>query len=239
MPLDATERSAQSSIRQNVVLQLGPRTKLIATLGLIVTIVGVPIGSWRILCAIGLLLSFLSGLGRLNPIKLFQRWLVLLPPLLFLAGTVAISHPARAEYGLLKVTINLLAKNALAISSVFLLSSTTSPRELLRGLASLPIPVPFIVILQLMYRYVFILVDELSRMARARQSRSFRQSYWNRWPLGAGLIASLLLRSIERGERVHAAMLARGWDGTPEGLSGFATKDVRASGFREQDEKDR
>jgi len=62
--------------------------------------------------------------------------------------------------------------------------------------------------------------DELGRMAQARRARSFRRTGRLDWGLLTGLIGVLLLRALERGERVHAAMVARGWDGTIRGLDG-------------------
>src|SRR5437763_1681170 len=40
------------------------------------------------------------------------------------------------------------------------------------------------------------------------------------WGLPSGLIGALLIGALERGERVHAAMIARGWDGTIRTLDG-------------------
>jgi len=57
-------------------------------------------------------------------------------------------------------------------------------------------------------------------MVQARRSRSFRRSGRLDFGLLTGLIGMLFLRSFERGERVHAAMLARGWDGTARTLDG-------------------
>jgi cobalt/nickel transport system permease protein len=65
-----------------------------------------------------------------------------------------------------------------------------------------------------MYRYLHVLTEELDRMVKARRSRTFRRSGRLDWVLLTGLIGILFLRAFERGERVHAAMLARGWDGT-------------------------
>src|SRR5262249_60613054 len=56
--------------------------------------------------------------------------------------------------------------------------------------------------------------DELDGRRRARRSRTFRRSGRLDWGLLTGLVGVLFLRAFERGERVHAAMLARGWDGT-------------------------
>jgi cobalt/nickel transport system permease protein len=77
--------------------------------------------------------------------------------------------------------------------------------------------------LQFMYRYLYVLTDELDRMVKARRSRTFRRSGRLDWGLLTGLIGVLFLRSLERGERVHNAMLARGWDGTIRTLDGTET----------------
>jgi cobalt/nickel transport system permease protein len=59
-----------------------------------------------------------------------------------------------------------------------------------------------------------VLTDELDRMLKARRSRTFRRTGRLDWGLLTGSIGILFLRAFERGERVHSAMLARGWDGT-------------------------
>jgi cobalt/nickel transport system permease protein len=69
-----------------------------------------------------------------------------------------------------------------------------------------------------MERYVHVLGDELRRMTTARRARSFGRRSWLSWSLLTSMIAMLLLRSFERSERVHLAMLARGWNGTIRGL---------------------
>jgi cobalt/nickel transport system permease protein len=49
---------------------------------------------------------------------------------------------------------------------------------------------------------------------------SFRRGGRLDFGMLTGLIGMLFLRSFERGERVHASMLARGWDGTVRTLDG-------------------
>jgi cobalt/nickel transport system permease protein len=59
-----------------------------------------------------------------------------------------------------------------------------------------------------------VLVEELDRMATARRARTFTRRRALPWGLLTGLIGMLFLRTFERGERVHGAMVARGWQGT-------------------------
>jgi cobalt/nickel transport system permease protein len=65
-----------------------------------------------------------------------------------------------------------------------------------------------------MIRYADVVADDMRRMRIARVSRGHDP----RWLWQARALASsagaLFIRSYERGERVHAAMLARGYDGT-------------------------
>ena len=65
-----------------------------------------------------------------------------------------------------------------------------------------------------MYRYIFLLWEELASLRNARDARDFGQSWRQRWVMNAQMIGLLLLRAMERAERSHQAMLARGWDGT-------------------------
>ena len=100
------------------------------------------------------------------------------------------------------------------------LAATTPMRHLLGGLGRLGVPAVLVSTLHFMIRYLHVLADELSRMVLARRSRTFRRSGRLDWGLLTGLIGMLFVRSFERGERVHAAMLARGWDGTIRTLDG-------------------
>lgn len=87
--------------------------------------------------------------------------------------------------------------------------------ELLDVLRRWHCPLVLVAMLGFMYRYIFILWDELRRLRTARNARSFGgTSRWNEWKTGASLIGLLLLRAMERAERTHRAMLARGWDGS-------------------------
>ncbi|HTY59023.1 MAG TPA: energy-coupling factor transporter transmembrane component T, partial [Bacteroidota bacterium] len=73
-------------------------------------------------------------------------------------------------------------------------------------------PALLVTILALMYRYVFLLIDQAERMTRARASRTFMVRRTGRWKLAAGIVSQLFVRSTERAERIYAAMTARGWD---------------------------
>ena len=200
--------------------RLDARVKLVLAVGFVVGVVATPPGSWRALAAEGLFLAFAVGLSGAAPLALARRWLGFVVLVGFLAALVAPGHPDRASLGVVVVALAILMTNSLAFLTMMVLVHVTPFRSLLAAMGRLGLPPLIVSTLQFMVRQVQILGDELGRMAQARRSRTFRRR--GRLEVGrlAGLIALLFLRSFERGERVHAAMLARGWDGTVRTLEG-------------------
>jgi cobalt/nickel transport system permease protein len=198
--------------------RLDARAKLVATLAFVVLVVATPVGWWRPLAAEALALAFVVGLSGVPPRELLVRWLGFLVLVGFLALMVAPAHPRRPELGVAVVLLTILAKNSLAFLATLVLVNVTPFRKLLVAMRRLGMPPVLVATLQFMYRYLHVLADELDRMVKARRSRTFRRSGRLDWGLLTSLIGVLFLRAFERGERVHAAMVARGWDGTIRSL---------------------
>jgi cobalt/nickel transport system permease protein len=118
-----------------------------------------------------------------------------------------------SEQGLLGAW-GLLAKGTLGVLASLLLAATTEPRALLAGLERLRVPAQLVQIMGFMIRYLDVVTDELWRMQVARASRGFRGRDPRQWPVIAKSAGVLFIRSYERGERVHLAMLSRGYDGS-------------------------
>ena len=215
MRLDFLDRHSEAD---GLLHRLDPRLKLVATLAFVIVVVATPLGLWRLLAAEGLLLAFLIGLSGVPPRELSRRWLAFLALVGFLAAMIARSHPARTSIGAWNVGLSILAKNSLAFLAILLLANVTPFRRLLVAMRRLGTPPALVTTLQFMYRYLYVLTDELDRMVQARRARSFRRSGRLDWGLLTGLIGILFVRAFERGERVHSAMLARGWDGTLRSL---------------------
>ncbi|MFI6168534.1 cobalt ECF transporter T component CbiQ [Nocardia sp. NPDC051052] len=107
----------------------------------------------------------------------------------------------------------IVAKGTIGVGVSLTLAATTNVRELPGGLTRLRVPGMIVTIIVLMLRYVDVLLEEAARMRLARISRgddprTLRQA--GATARGAG---TLFLRSYERGERVHLAMLSRGFNG--------------------------
>ncbi|MFO0892399.1 MAG: energy-coupling factor transporter transmembrane component T [Isosphaeraceae bacterium] len=215
MPAEAL---ASSAAARSPMARLDARWKLIFVLAYIVAVVATPIGQWRILGGLGLLLAFLVGLSGARLEALLLRWCGFLLLVGFIALTIAPGLSARSGHGMATVLMTILAKNSLGFLMLLTLAASTPWAELLRGLRRLGMPVILVGTLQFMERYLQVLGDESRRMTLARRARSFGRRPALSWGMLTSLIGMLFLRSFERSERVHAAMLARGWDGTMRSL---------------------
>jgi cobalt/nickel transport system permease protein len=69
-------------------------------------------------------------------------------------------------------------------------------------------------IMGFMIRYVDVVSDEMRRMRIALESRGFSARNPRHWPVLARSAGALFIRSYERGERVHLAMVSRGYTGS-------------------------
>jgi cobalt/nickel transport system permease protein len=108
---------------------------------------------------------------------------------------------------------NVLAKGSLGVVAAIVLAATTRPRDLVTGLQRLRVPALFVTILHFMIRYLDIVIDDMARMRIARESRGFRPRHAGQIPVVARSAGALFVRAYERGERVHRAMLSRGYSG--------------------------
>ena len=108
----------------------------------------------------------------------------------------------------------LLAKGSLGVLASLTLAATTEPDEVLRGLQRLRMPDLLVQIMGFMLRYLDVVSAELGRMLVAMRSRGCEPRSPRHWPTLARSLGALFIRSYERGERVHLAMLSRGYTGT-------------------------
>jgi cobalt/nickel transport system permease protein len=201
-----------------ILQRLDARKKLVACVVFVVVVIATPIGWWTALGFEGLVLAFVVGLAGIPPRELGRRWLAFFVFFGFLAFIVAPAHPARARYGLWVVAASILIKNSLALLIMLMLAATTPFHKLLAALRKLGVPPVLVATLQFMDRYRHVLMDELERMSTARRARTFDRGGSLAWSLLTGLVGILFLRTFERAERVHGAMVARGWTGVIRSL---------------------
>ncbi|MEI2766699.1 MAG: cobalt ECF transporter T component CbiQ [Dermatophilaceae bacterium] len=137
----------------------------------------------------------------------------LLMPLVASGPRVEVAGVSLSEAGLAGAWA-LLAKGTLGVLASLLLAATTEPRDLLVGLARLRVPRQLVEIAGFMIRYVDVIADEARRMRIARTSRGFVARSPRQWPVLGRSVGVLFVRAYERGERVHLAMLSRGYAGS-------------------------
>ena len=155
------------------------------------------------LVAVALLAA--AALSRIPPVFLARR-LLLLEPIALGVAALAVFQPDGW-----RVFAMVLVRTNLCLLTMILLSNTTSFADILRVLQRLRVPSLLVTTMALMYRYLFVLADEVGRMGRARASRTFLARRRVAWWSQAGIIGQLFIRSTERAERIYAAMCARGW----------------------------
>lgn len=107
---------------------------------------------------------------------------------------------------------SILARFTLTVGAALILVATTGMYRLGAGLERLGLPQLFVTQLLFLYRYLFVVADEGSRMVRSVRLRSAGPEALSLRVYGS-LVGHLLLRSLDRADRVHRAMVARGFDG--------------------------
>jgi cobalt/nickel transport system permease protein len=171
-------------------------------------------------------LAVVWAIARIPPGWLARRALIEVP-FVVLAVLLPLTGPdpriewlgaSLSEPGLLGAW-NILVKGTLGVLTSLTLAATTPLRDLLLGLQRLRAPALVVTIATLMLRYADVIAAEAARMRLARISRGHDPRFL--WQAGATArgIGSLFVRSYERGERVHLAMLSRGWAGRMPQLS--------------------
>ena len=218
--------------KDSFVHRLDPRVKVVVTVAFIVSNALLPDGAWRAFVmawAILITANFTSGLGAGYT---FKRSLIALPFAL-IAVTVLFSMPGEPLYsfelfnwnlvitdaGFLRFT-SILFRSWLSVQMAILLVAVTRFPDLVHALEHLRVPPILTTIIAFLYRYLFVLTDEVFRLIRARESRSAatagrkpgRGVFW-RARVAGNMAGQLFLRSYERSDRVHNAMISRGYAG--------------------------
>jgi cobalt/nickel transport system permease protein len=141
---------------------------------------------------------------------LFRVW-QLSPMLVGVSLAPAASHGFSAGWDL---TLILLLRGVASLIAACWLTTVTPFADLMRLLKACRAPQAFVEVLSLTHRYVSVLSDELRQMRTAQRARTFGgESTWQAWRRRSQLVAALLSRSMNRAERVHLAMQARGYRG--------------------------
>lgn len=203
---------------------LTPRSRVLCTVLLVFAIALTPNGRWWTWAIYAAAIALLILLSRVNLLPLLTRVAcefvfigVVIVGTIFHSGETVIW-----QWGWLRITAeglivlgSVALKAFLSLLILNILILTTSIPALLHALVALRMPPLLVAILASMYRYISVLIDEFNSMQRAARSRNLMGNSRRQRTIIGNMIGSLFIRTYERGERVHQAMLARGYQGLP------------------------
>lgn len=104
----------------------------------------------------------------------------------------------------------LIVRTVLSVSAILILVATTKFTEITRQLQRLHIPMFVVNLIEMIYRYITVLVEETSVMLTAYRLRNPKYKYPHIKHMGT-FVGHLFLRSIDRAERIYNAMKCRGY----------------------------
>ena len=195
--------------------------KLVALVTFMLAVVATPVDRYAVFAGWAVVLLVVVAVSQVPPTYLARRMVVEVPFVVFALLLPFIATGPRTE--LLGLTVSqtglvaaagLLMKGTLGVLAALTLAATTEPDDVLRGLQRLRVPDPLVQIMGFMVRYLDVVTGEMGRMLTAMRSRGYDPRSPRHWPVLARSLGALFIRSYERGERVHLAMLSRGYTGT-------------------------
>lgn len=218
---------AQSELREmdalaaqnSPVHRLHPLCKLLVTLLYIVTVVsfpkydfsglvvmvlypiilfqaaGIPVGTC--FYKLRIVLPLVCAVGLVNPF-LDRTPMLLLGPLTLTGGVISM--------------VTLMLKGVFSLMASFLLIATTPMDSLCAALRRLHVPSILTTLLLLTYRYIGVMLEQVSVMTEAYQLRAPGQKgiHISAW---GSFLGQLLLRSMDRAQELYDSMRLRGFRG--------------------------
>ncbi len=199
--------------------RLDPRAKLLATAAFVLSVVS--FGKYEVsaLLPFAVYPFFLAAAGNI-PLSFVARKLLIVSPFILFVGVFnpLLDRETLLRLGPLALSggwvsfVSIVLRATLTLGAVILLLAVTGMNGIAAAADRLGVPRIFVVQLLFLYRYLFVLAEEALRVTRARGLRSFDGRGTGLGSYSA-LLGHLLLRTLDRAERIHRAMLARGFDG--------------------------
>lgn len=234
---EGTLASGGYAKRDGLLQSLDSRVKLIATLALVVSVTLV--GDLPVLVCVYLLLLALAyaskvDLGYFNKVVWafipFFSGVIVIPLLfnVFMAGDPLFHIFSSGGFTLyvtkqgLLFVVSFVARVTTCAAAVVLLVLSTPQESLFKSFRSLGVPKVYVLTLDMAYRYIFLLMDITRDILTAKKSRTIRSGGMlseQRWV--AGRIGYLLFRALDMSDKVHKAMISRGFTGEVKVLKKF------------------
>ena len=204
----------------SVLHRTAPQVKILGALLIVAAVVSTPREAFFAFAVYGACLAGMAGTARL-PVRYLATRLAVLAPFICLAVLLPFfGAPPDVEWWGLSLSVeglwdmwNLLAKAGLGLLTAVILGATTEIPDLLRGFGALHVPRVVTAILGFMVRYVDVVLEDVASMRVALAARGHRARTIVDWGPYARAMATMFVRTYERGERVYLAMQSRGYAG--------------------------
>jgi len=199
--------------------RLDPRSKVITTLVFIVAVVSFDKYALSALIPFFIFPVVLMAAGNL-PAGYLWRKVYLVSPFAVLVGIFnpLVDRELIHVFGSVSIPggwisfLSIVLRFVLTVLAALILVASTGFNAVCLALDKLGLPRPFVVQMLFLYRYLFVLSSEAERMARARALRTFAPGAM-KFKVFVSLAGQLLLRTLDRAERIYLAMCCRGFDG--------------------------
>ncbi|MEX0603537.1 MAG: cobalt ECF transporter T component CbiQ [Marinobacter sp.] len=207
--------------QQSWLTQRDPRTRVItAVLFSLATVSLDHLGLLTTALIIAVSTALAAGL---RPLLLLKRIAALETFMLVMLGLLPFTTPGAPVFSVgaltaseegLTLALTIILKANAVVLMLLALVGTLEPVVLGHALARLRIPAKLVHLFLLTVRYISVLHDEYQSLRRAMRARAFTpRSNFHTWRSLGNLLGMLLVRSLERSQRVMAAMKCRGFDG--------------------------
>ncbi|NQU63733.1 MAG: cobalt ECF transporter T component CbiQ [SAR324 cluster bacterium] len=207
------------SRQDTAIHRLDPRIKLMTTM-MFVTVV-VSFGKYELSALFPFFFYpvFLCSAGNISLLYLLKK-ILLVSPFAIMIGIFNPLLDSQVHYviGDIRITggwisfISILLRFVLTVGAALSLIAVTGFNSICIALEKFRIPRVFTVQLMFLYRYLFLLTAEATRMVRAVNLRKPPGKSLGINIFGS-LLGHLLLRTLDRAQRIHLAMQCRGFDG--------------------------
>jgi cobalt/nickel transport system permease protein len=206
--------------RNTVIHRADPRIKVLTTALFVVCVVSFDKYVISAMLPFALFLIVIMGMATI-PADYLLKKLIIVSPFAIMVGIFnpLLDQQPIMHFGAFSLSggwlsfLSILLRFCLTVSAVLILIATTGFNAVCMAMVKLGMPKIFAVQLLMLYRYIFVLIDEGLRMHQARTLRSFHTKAMGLKTFGH-LVGQLLLRTLDRAQRIHLAMLCRGFDGT-------------------------
>jgi cobalt/nickel transport system permease protein len=226
--------SEEFSRRHGLLQSLDPRMKLISALALVFSLSLTE--DLRVLLAVYLIILALAHFSRIEVVFFLKRVWLFIP---LFTGVIAIPmilnifFPGKPLYPLvgpgllglplpeiyiteegLKAAVVFTLRVAASVSAVVLMFLTTPQQLLFKSLRSVGVPKVYVLTLGMAYRYIFLFMETIKGLYTAKKSRTIKGGgimAEQRWV--GGRIGYMLIKSLDMSEKVHMAMISRGFNG--------------------------